>query len=299
MFRNSKYRALGYAVLLAIVGMVLQTGGAKPTAAQEDAGRNAAETSEPPAASPSGPTAPKNLTDPQNFFNLLVLGGWIMAPIGVVSLIAVTCTIERFINLRRSRVIPEELLKGLAQLGNSSEGFDPRKAYRLCQKHPSAASKVVRAMLLKVGRPHGEIEHAVAEASQREADRMYANVRWINLAVSVAPLLGLLGTVWGIIDAFYGMTQLAPGQNRAVQLAGGIYTALVTTLGGLLVAIPAAVAAHMLEGRIQRLFHDIDELVFDLLAQVERFEGRVRFSRPASDSDASHEPVAAGAGSSR
>jgi biopolymer transport protein ExbB len=299
MFRNSKYRVLGYAVLVAIVAAVLQSGALSGKAAQEDAGRNAPETSEPPAAAPSGSTTPKNITDPANFFNLLVLGGWIMIPIGIVSLIAVTCTIERFINVRRSRVIPDELLKGLAQLGNSSDGFDPRKAYRLCQKHPSAASKVVRAMLLKVGRPHGEIEHAVAEASQREADRMYANVRWINLAVSVAPLLGLLGTVWGIIDAFYGMTQLAPGQNRAVQLAGGIYTALVTTLGGLLVAIPAAVIAHMLEGRIQRMFHDIDEMVFDLLAQVERFEGRVRFSRPSSDNDVSHEPVAAGAGASR
>lgn len=298
MFRNVNYRILGYALLLAGVAVVLQSGSRSRLAAQEDAGRNAPATSEPPAESPSGSTQARSITE-MNFFSLLMLGGFIMYPIGVVSLIAVTCAIERFINLRRSRVIPDELLKGLAQLGNSSEGFDPRKAYRLCQKHPSAASKVVRAMLLKVGRPHGEIEHAVAEASQREADRMYANVRWLNLATSVAPLLGLLGTVWGIIDAFYGMTHLAPGLNRAVQLAGGIYTALVTTLGGLIVAIPAAIVAHMLEGKIQRLFHDIDELVFDLLAQVERFEGRVRFSRPSSDTDSSHEPVAAATGSVR
>ena len=52
-------------------------------------------------------------------------------------------------------------------------------------------------MLLKVGRPHSEVEHTVAEASEREAERFYANVRWLNLAAGVAPLLGLLGTVWG------------------------------------------------------------------------------------------------------
>lgn len=298
MFRNPSLRILGYALLMALFAFLLQSGALRPVAAQEDEARNAPTQSETPPT--DRPTAVKdNITDARNFFKLLVLGGWIMIPIGVVSLVAVTCAIERFISLRRSRVIPQELLVGLAQLGSHPDGFDPRKAYRLCQKYPSAASKVVRAMLLKVGRPHGEIEHAVSEASQREADRMYANVRWINMAVSVAPLLGLLGTVWGIIDAFYGMTQLGPGQNRAVQLAGGIYTALVTTLGGLLVAIPAAVVAHFLEGRIQKLFHDIDEMVFDLLAQVERFEGRVRFSRPASDTDSVHEPVAVGAGSSR
>lgn len=298
MFRNPSLRILGYALLMALFTFLLQSGALRPVAAQEDEARNAPTETE---GNPTENAAPikDNITDARNFFKLLVLGGWIMVPIALVSLIAVTCAIERFISLRRSRVIPQELLVGLAQLGNHADGFDPRKAYRLCQKYPSAASKVVRAMLLKVGRPHGEIEHAVSEASQREADRMYANVRWINMAVSVAPLLGLLGTVWGIIDAFYGMTQLGPGQNRAVQLAGGIYTALVTTLGGLLVAIPAAVVAHFLEGRIQRLFHDIDELVFDLLAQVERFEGRIRFSRPASDTDAAHEPVAVGAGSSR
>jgi biopolymer transport protein ExbB len=299
MFRNTSLRILGYALLMVLVVFLLQSGALRPLVAQEDAANTPAASEALGASAAASTNIEGNITDARNFFKLLVLGGWIMVPIGIVSLIAVTCSIERFLSLRRSRVIPSEFLAGLAQLGNHSDGFDPRKAYRLCQKYPSAAAKIVRAMLLKVGRPHGEIEHAVSEASQREADRMYANVRWINMAVSVAPLLGLLGTVWGIIDAFYGMTQLGPGQNRAVQLAGGIYTALVTTLGGLLVAIPAAVVAHFLEGRIQRLFHDIDELVFDLLAQVERFEGRVRFSRPASDSESSHEPVAVGAGSSR
>ncbi len=298
MFRSASLRILGYALLMALVAVLLQTGTSGRLAAQEDANRNAPATDSAPPPGPSGSTKPASVTE-MNFFTLLWKGGVIMIPIGLISLVAATCAIERFINLRRSRVLPGELLKGLAQLGAHSDGFDPRKAYRLCQKHPSAASKVVRAMLLKVGRPHGEIEHAVGEASQREADRMYANVRWLNLAASVAPLLGLLGTVWGIIDAFYRMTLLAPGQNRAVQLADGIYTALVTTLGGLLVAIPAAILAHMLEGRIQRLFHDIDEMVFDLLAQVERFEGRVRFSRPVSDTDPVHEPVAVTSGSAR
>ena len=175
------------------------------------------------------------------------------------------------------------LVRELGRLAGTQGTFDPREAYRICQSYPSAAAHVVRAMLLKVGRPHSEVEHTVAEASEREAERLYANVRWLNLAAGVAPLLGLLGTVWGMIDAFHRTTMLGPGQNKAEELATGIYVALVTTFGGLMIAIPAAIFAHLFEGRIQKLFHQIDELLFSLLPQIERFEGRMRFGQQVGD----------------
>ncbi len=220
-----------------------------------------------------------------NLGSLLVRGGFFMIPIGLMSLLVVTIVVERALALRRNRILPGELIAQLGQLGSSTAGFDPREAYRICQRLPSSAARVIRSMLLKVGRPHSEVEHAVAEASQREADRLHANVRWLTLAAAVTPLLGLLGTVWGMIRAFHDTTQLAPGQNKADYLAEGIYVALVTTLGGLIVAIPAAFFAHYFEGRIQALFHQIDELLFNLMPQIERYEGRVRFNRPASDGD--------------
>jgi biopolymer transport protein ExbB len=156
--------------------------------------------------------------------------------------------------------------------------MDPRSAYRQCQNYPSPAANIIRTMLLKVGRPHSEVERAVAEASEREANRMYANVRWLNLVAAVTPLLGLLGTVWGMIRAFFDTTQLAIGQNKADYLAAGIYVALVTTLGGLAVAIPAAIFAHFFEGRIQRIIYQIDEMLFNLLPHIERYEGRMRLN---------------------
>ena len=220
-----------------------------------------------------------------NIFTLLVQGGAFMIPILLMSLLVVTFAIERFIGLRRNRVLPTALVEGLGQLGGPQGGFDPRKAYKLCQQYPSAAATVVRAMLLKVGRPHSELVHAVAEAGEREANRLYANVRWLILAAAVAPLLGLLGTVWGMIRAFHDTTQLTPDVNKADYLAEGIYVALVTTLGGLCVAIPAAICAHYFEGRVQALFHQIDEMLFNLMPQVERFEGRVRFGRQGADGE--------------
>ncbi len=87
-------------------------------------------------------------------------------------------------------------------------------------------------MLLKVGRPLSEVEHTVKEASEREATRLYRNVRWLDLASSTSTLIGLLGTVQGMILAFHQLTIIAPGQDRSKALAEGIYVALVTTFAG-------------------------------------------------------------------
>ncbi len=141
-------------------------------------------------------------------------------------------------------------------------------------------------MLVKVGRPQVEIENAVSEATQREATRLMQMTSWLSLAAAVAPLIGLLGTVWGITQAFYDTTQLAElnaGQNRGVALANGIYVALVTTMVGLMIAIPAAILSHFYENRIVQRMNDIEEMVFNLSPQFERYEGQVRFTQGLDD----------------
>jgi len=213
-----------------------------------------------------------------SLWDLYIAGGIFMIPITLLSLVALAFAVERTFALRRNKVFPEALVEGFGEM--SAEGtFDPRKAYRLCQQFPSPAANVIRAMLLKVGRPHSEVEQAVSLASDREATKLFGNVRPISLTVTVAPLLGLLGTVQGMIIAFYD-TAFAPlGVNKAEFLAKGIYTALVTTFGGLTVAIPAACLVHFFEGRIMTRFREIDEFLFNLLPQVERYEGKLRVSR--------------------
>ncbi len=152
--------------------------------------------------------------------------------------------------------------------------------------YPSAAARVIRVMLLKAGRPQSEIDHAVSEASQREANRLQSPVSWLTLVATVAPLIGLLGTVWGMIQAFYDTTQLVAGQNKAEILAQGIYTALVTTLSGLIIAIPAAILAHYFDNRIVSWFYRIEEMATSLSPLLEPFEGQVR-TGAAPDSPAS------------
>ena len=211
-----------------------------------------------------------------DFFSLVIKGGIFMIPIGLTSLTVVTFMIDRWIGLRSGRMLPGSLRRSLLHLMRQGD-LDPREIYRICGESSSAAATVFRIMVLKTGRSQPEIQAATSEAAQREVDRAYNNVRWLNLSAGIAPLLGLLGTVWGLIRAFHDTTQLTAGQNRADFLAVGIYEALVTTLAGLIVAIPAAVASHFFEGKITRIFGSIEELAAELMMYLERFEGRTRF----------------------
>jgi biopolymer transport protein ExbB len=216
----------------------------------------------------------------------LFRGGWFMVPLALISVAVVAIGVERFLTLRREKLLPAELLEQLALLSKSPAGLEPRRVYRICQTFPSSAAYVLRAALVKVGRPQAEIETSVSEAAQREATRLSQLTSWLSLAAAIAPLIGLLGTVWGITQAFYDTTQmsaLGTGQNRGVALANGIYVALVTTIAGLTIAIPATVLAHFFENRIIKSLNEISEMTKNLIPQFERYEGQVRFM--ATDSE--------------
>jgi len=244
---------------------------------------------------PAKTAAPKSKQDEApNLFQLWWKGGELMYPITFMSFVVVVFAIERSLALRRRKVLPPALTRSLGELASRPGGLDPRQAYKLCQQNPSTLATVIRAVLLKVGRPHSEVELTLKETSEREAAKLYKNVRPINLATSLTPLLGLLGTVQGMIACFYQTANLGADANKVQVLSSGIYVALVTTFGGLVVAIPAAVCAHYFEGRIQGLFRDIDETLLGLLPQLERFEGKMRVTRQGlSTAEAERPEVAA------
>lgn len=210
-------------------------------------------------------------------WNLAVQGGVFMIPIALCSIVVVAFAIERRLGLQKSRIIPRGLLVSLQKLNQQNNGIDPRLAYDECQKFRSPLGRVIQAAIMKVGRPHAELEKAVEDAVSREADEMAQNIRPINISASIAPLLGLLGTVQGMILAFMVIsTTASTGQAKGAELAQGIYTALVTTFAGLTVAIPAIIVANMLEGRIERLLRGMEDVFNEILPLFERFEGKWR-----------------------
>lgn len=221
--------------------------------------------------------AKKNQVPQIDILELIKSGGVLMWPIGALSVIGLMFALERFIALRHNAIMPRRLFKQIKPYLEPSY-FSPMAIWTICDKYRSPAARVIQAALLKIGRPLPEIVAAVESAKQDEATNMYRNVRWLTLVSSLAPLLGLLGTVWGMIQAFYITANLEIGANRAEQLSSGIYVALVTTAAGLAVAIPAALIAHLFEGRILKAFHKLDSRLLPLYDILEKQEGKPRIS---------------------
>ena len=228
----------------------------------------------PPEVDPSGSEA----TEPSHIdlLSLITRGGTFMIPIGLMSLLVVALATERIISLREEKIIPPSLIEELRGLATPSDSFNPSLAYHACEDYPSPAASVIQGMLLRTGQTIGSIEQSATETAQREADQQASPIRWLNLAAAATPLMGLLGTVWGMIVAFHESTTLTQDRSRSEQLSEGIYTALVTTLAGLLVAIPAAILAQYLENRLAKLFHRIEALAFELAPVLAQFTGNRR-----------------------
>ncbi len=211
-----------------------------------------------------------------DLLTLMSRGGAFMIPIIMMSFLVVALAVERLLNLRNRKIIPRLLVEDLRELTDPIDRFNPTAAYQSCQDQPSPAARVIAAMLMRTGQPLADIERAATETIEREADQYASPIRWLSLAAAATPLMGLLGTVWGMIVAFHESTTLTPDRSRSEQLSEGIYTALVTTLAGLVVAIPAAMLALYLENRLAKLFHKVEKLAFDVAPGLTRFVGRRR-----------------------
>ena len=231
------------------------------------------------AQPPQNANPPENPASPvqmPSLWDLAVQGGWFMIPIGIASVVTMVFTMERLVGLRKTRILPRDLINVLRSMIAESS-VSPQKLYEASQLRRSPLARVVKAAVLKAGRPLTEVEKSVEDAVEREIATMTRNLRPINVVASISPLIGLLGTVQGMIMAFMvTSTTSSTGTAKAQELAHGIYTALVTTFAGLLVAVVSVVLANYLEGKIERLLRQMEAIFLDLLPHLERFEGRLR-----------------------
>ena len=189
-----------------------------------------------------------------------------MVPIGICSLLWLTFLGERLIYLRPSRIVPASFTRQIDALEPGQ--FDRAGVEALCAAHPGSAARVIRTAVEHIGETREEIELAVNNTAQREIHLMRRYIRVFAVIAAVAPLLGLLGTVTGMIQAFREVASSGLGSGQA--LAPGIYKALVTTAGGLVVAIPTLMTHYWMMSKVEGFVHRIDNLVVDF---VEKFRG--------------------------
>jgi len=201
----------------------------------------------------------------ENIMDFLQKGGIMMIPIGVCSLVALSVIIERLITLRRKTVIPPAFLPGLKKLMNGEPGAT-KAALNYCRESDSPVANVFAAGLRKLGRRSLEaVEKSIQEAGEREVLKLRKYLRALSVIASVTPLLGLLGTILGMIMAFQTVAISGEALGKTELLAEGIYQAMITTAAGLSIAIPVLICYHWISGKIEKLVADIDQMTVDFV----------------------------------
>ena len=198
-------------------------------------------------------------------WDLILAGGYMMIPILVASLVGVTFTVERALVLRQGRIIVPEVTGAVETLSASE---DHSVAYAICERKPGPFANVVKAGLDHADNDWTVMRDVLEEAGRQEATRLTRRLGILETVAAVSPLLGLLGTVVGMIRVF-GTISMA-GLGNPETLSGGITEAMVTTAAGLIVGIPALVAHNWLSGRADRIIFDLEFYASKVLDALRR-----------------------------
>jgi biopolymer transport protein ExbB len=182
-------------------------------------------------------------------------GGAFMVPIILCSIVLVGIVLERLWTLQRKRVLPQELIKKISQLAEANQVN--AKVIEALEKN-SPLGRVLAAALANRDRGRAIMMERVEDTGRHVVHELERFVNSVGTIASIAPLLGLLGTVTGIINAFKGVMLGGMGDPRV--LAGGISEALICTAGGLAVAIPAYIAHRYLRGKVERIVMDMEKV---------------------------------------
>jgi len=184
-----------------------------------------------------------------NAFELMVKGGWIMAVLGVLSVISVAIFIERFTILKKATKDDTNFMNRIKDYIHDGK-ID--SALALCQSSDYPITRMIEKGIMRIGRPMNDVNTAIENVGNLEITKMERGLPILASIAGGAPMIGFLGTVIGMIQSFWEMS--SAGNNVMVDhLASGIYLALVTTVGGLIVGIISYFAYNILVSRIERV----------------------------------------------
>jgi len=193
---------------------------------------------------------------------LLQRGGlvlWVIMALGVAAFVVF---VERTLHLHRARIKSEDFLKGIL---NILRRENVTEALAICEETPGPVAYVVKTAILHRGDSKDALRTAVEDASLAEVSRMERRLVFIATAAQISPLLGLLGTVIGMVDSLLVMQHQSP-LIQSADVMGGLMKALVTTAGGLTVAIPAYAAFNLLVVKIDRIVLDMERAASEIVA---------------------------------
>ena len=196
-------------------------------------------------------------------WDLFMRGGILIYPIGLCSLVTVAVFIERLWHLQKSRIIPEAFTKRIESLILDDRLSD---ALLLCQESSTPMANVFSAALSQKSRQRAEVKELVEETGKYEAAQLERYIEILGTCAAITPLLGLLGTVIGMMRVFQQVE--VNGLGDPSLFASGIWQALITTAVGISVAIPAYIFYKYLQGRVDLLLLEMEERALRLIDKV-------------------------------
>lgn len=222
----------------------------------------------------------------ESVWDFVTKGGPTMYAILACSLTALTVIVERLIVLRRNAVIPSQFMQSV-----EAAARDPQRALELSKANDSPVANILTVILKRRGQREAAVKEAVRDIGARVLVRLRHRMRVLSALPQVSTMLGLLGTIFGMIKTFQAVAASANSLGKTEMLARGIFEAWTCTAAGLLVAIPVLIAYHALMGRVDSLAADLDKIATDW---VEREVEPATPTQPASTpSTVSANPVAA------
>ena len=204
-----------------------------------------------------------NTSSPLGILSFIEKGGFMMYPILFCSILVLGIGMERSYNLRRKNIIDADFLEEIRSYWNWN---DIQLGLQLCAAHDTSLSRILKIGLLRFGGQLDEIERAIEGAGQHESSLLNSNLRILGAIANLTPMMGLLGTVFGMIKAFNVISQSGTGNPGLV--ASGISEALITTAAGMMVGIPALALYHYFRAKIDRYIFEMEEISFQLVEEL-------------------------------
>jgi len=195
-----------------------------------------------------------------SLIDLILKGGWIMVPLFLLSFVSIYIIIERYITIRRAAGNPDSFMAGIRALMVKG---DLPGAKMLCAQNPSPLARMVEKGLRRIGLPLKEIETSVENVGKIEIARLEKNINILGIIAGIAPMLGFVGTIIGVIKIFYAIN--ATGEFGISQIAGGLYTKMVTSAAGLIVGIIAHVGYHWLSIMVERMVFRMENSAIEFM----------------------------------
>jgi biopolymer transport protein ExbB len=202
----------------------------------------------------------KDTTQVNNVAELLMKGGVIMIPIILLSIVSIYLFIERYIYIRNSTRIDDKLIKGVI---NELINKHSAKALLLTQKNQTAAGRILESGIGQIGKPVKEIENYMESTTNFELSMMEKDTGYLGIIAGVAPMLGFIGTISGVIKIFYNIS-LADNISIGI-IAGGLYQKMICSGTGLIVGVIAYTAYHFLQMMIDRYTINLQKQVMGVL----------------------------------